>query len=391
VASGLEAGLSLYRWLREDMGEPADEALALARESLEIAQNLPPLKNVTAPTAPAFPPGDELTEFADSLERDPDLAGAPEDERLAAKLSLPADLTARWRERFGLEDLEKLGKAFGKTAPLDLRVNTLRASREEVAESLASEGVETFPTPYSPHGLRIARKASLKRTKAYRNGLVETQDEGSQLVALALSPKPGSRVLDACAGGGGKSLHLAALMEGKGEVVARDIDAARLEAIGKRAGRGQVENMISRWGPGDPSPAEGSFDAILIDAPCLGLGTLRRNPHFACFGPLGDRLRDIHQAQRDILEQYCALAKPGGVLVYAVCSFEPEETTELLEAFLADHPDYEPDPLAPVFREQGMDKLADEVGDDAWSLALLPHERETDGFFICRLRRRHSA
>jgi 16S rRNA (cytosine967-C5)-methyltransferase len=384
---GLEAGLAIHRWLREDMGESPADALELAREALELARALPAPKNPGAP-APVWSPGNELDEFAQALEADPDLKAAPDEERLGARLSLPSDLVARWRARFGDEALAKLGQAFRETAPLDLRVNTLLTTPQEVAASLAEEGVETFPAPYSPHGLRLARKSSLKKTKAWRRGWIETQDEGSQIVALALSPEPGWRVLDACAGGGGKSLHLIALMEGRGEVVARDIDSARLDAIGKRAARCRAEESISRWGPGEPPPPAASFDAVLIDAPCLGLGTLRRNPHFACFGPLGQRLKDIRRAQREILEEYCPLTRPGAALVYAVCSFEPEETTELIDAFLADHPEFEPDPLEPVFRRRGMEALLKGMPPGAWRLTLLPHERQTDGFFICRLRRR---
>jgi 16S rRNA (cytosine967-C5)-methyltransferase len=382
---GLEAGLALYRWLREDLGEPFEDALALAREALDIAATRLPAP-AAGDVAPVFAPGRELEEFAAAIESDGALRGAPEIERFAARVSLPTDIAARWSERFGAENAERLGLSFHEAAPLDLRVNTLRVSREKAVGLLAKEEIEASPTPWSPQGLRVARKASLKRSAPYRDGLIETQDEGSQIVSLALSPKPGMRVLDACAGGGGKTLHLASLMEGRGQIVARDIDPPRLEAIAKRLGRARLGGFVSLWGPDDPPPAEG-FDAILVDAPCLGFGTLRRNPHFAWFGPLPKRLEETSRAQRAILEQYAPLAKPGGIVVYAVCSFELEETSGLIDSFLAAHPEFERDSLATPFGAHGMERLIEGSADPA-SITLLPTEHGTDGFFVCRLRRK---
>lgn len=376
-----EAALALCRWMMEDIAAPADKAVALARAALEAALARPLPEGEFEPP-PLGNPHALLKGFAARISNDPQLANAPEELRRSASLSMPHTILARWSARFGAKQADALARAMGETAPLDIRVNRLRGTREQCAERLRALGSDSTPTQWSTDGLRLAAKANLFRTTLFEEGWFEVQDEGSQLVAFALDPRPGWRVLDACSGGGGKSLHLGALMKNRGEIFAHDLDASRLENQRKRLRRAGLHN-VRLLEPGTAAQ-HAPYDAVLIDAPCLGFGTLRRNPDMAWRAPLAQRLDEMTAIQRECLREYGALLKPGGVLVYATCSLEPEETTALVENIGAIVPDLAPSPLLQPFEHHAIAGLA---RGKQWTVTLLPSVHSTDGFFIARLQR----
>ncbi len=272
-------------------------------------------------------------------------------------------------------------------ATLDLRVNTTQAARDIVQSSLMEEGVETDITPYSPWGLRARSKAFLSKTKAFSKGHIEIQDEGSQLIALACDPKPGGQVLDYCAGGGGKTLALAAAMKIKGRIVAMDLDDRRLAKARERFRRARVSDIIELRPLSDEKNRKWlrrqkqSFDVVLLDVPCSGTGTWRRNPdmRWRTFGPALDELINV---QRDILEKVSGVVKEGGRLVYATCSLLPEENEKQIDVFLAAHPEFYLAPLAEVWPPDST------VPCEGALMRLTPHRHNTDGFFAAILIRK---
>lgn len=268
------------------------------------------------------------------------------------------------------------------SAPLDLRVNTVKGSREKAAAMLKAQEVETEETPHSPFGLRVNGKAYMSATKAFSKGLVEIQDEGSQLIALACDVKPGMRVMDYCAGAGGKTLALAAMMNNKGNVVAMDIDERRLEKGRGRYRKANIHNVELRALSDDKNRKwlrrqKGTMDVVLVDAPCSSSGTWRRNPDLRWnqYGPSLDEIKDM---QADILERVADKVKPGGRLVYATCSLFEEENEKQVEAFLANHPEFKILPL------QDNWPFGDFPCDGPY-LRLTPHKHNTDGFFAAAL------
>lgn len=282
-------------------------------------------------------------------------------------------------------------RGFINGAALDVRVNIQRASRQEIKESLEKDGVFTDETPYSPWGLRCQGKVHLAQTKAFKKGLIEIQDEGSQLISLLSNAQPGFQVLDYCAGGGGKTLAMAAAMAGKGRLVATDIDGKRLAKTKlrlKRAGlsdnvelRPLDEKRHKKWA----QRQKDNFDVVLIDAPCTGTGTWRRNPDTRWF-EYGPSLNDICQVQAEILSLCASIPKQdGGRLVYATCSILPEENERQIEAFLAAHPDYDIVPLDEAWPDNNCP--SDLKGKDF--LRLNPTDHNTDGFFTAILRRKN--
>lgn len=296
------------------------------------------------------------------------------------------------------DDFESEMAAMIASAPLDLRANLWRISRDEVQASLAKDGVRTVETPYSPWGLRATEKVYLSETKAFTKGLIEIQDEGSQLIALACAPKPGMQVLDYCAGGGGKTLALASAMKNKGRIVACDIDAGRLAKAKPRYKRAGVHDIIEVRPLSDEKNRKWlrrqkeTFDIVLTDVPCSGIGTWRRNPdqRWRSFGPSLDELLAV---QAEILDRVAKTVKPGGRLVYATCSLLPAENEDQITAFLARDESFELLPLAaawPQFAgaEEGPETAAPAVltppslGD---FMRLSPKNHNTDGFFAAVL------
>lgn len=292
--------------------------------------------------------------------------------------------------------LEKLQSIFGEAleeelqamlspAPLDLRVNTLKISRDAVRQSLAEQGVETQAGVYSPYALRAPSKSFMGSTKAFEKGLVEIQDEGSQLIALLTGAKPGMRVLDYCAGGGGKTLAIAAMMANKGNIVAMDLDKRRLEKGKPRYRKAGVHNVELRCLEDDQHKKwlrrqKGTMDVVLVDAPCSSSGTWRRNPdlRWRQYGPSLDTILGL---QAEILDKVADKVKPGGRLVYATCSLFREENEAQVDTFLTNHPEYKIVPMEQAWDWGGKPPVSGNF------LRLSPAAHATDGFFTAILQK----
>lgn len=283
-------------------------------------------------------------------------------------------------ERFA-DGLEKELEALLRQAPLDLRVNPLKISRDEALESLRAAGLFVEKTPFSSVGLRVLERPSLGDIALLKSGALEIQDEGSQLVAALLAPEPGMRVMDFCAGAGGKTLAMAALMRNKGRLCACDVLAKRLEQAAKRCSRAGFHNVTFKTLSSERDPwvkrHKGAFERVLVDAPCSGVGTWRRNPD-ARWRALGPGLEALIPLQRSILDSAARLAAKGGRLVYATCSLLPEENEAQVMRFLDNNPD---------FRAIPVRSIVPDLPDTGDFMALSPAVHETDGFFAAVMER----
>ncbi len=304
----------------------------------------------------------------------------------AVRAELPDWLHARFEAALGAACESELA-ALRREAPLDLRVNTLKATRAEAVEALRAESIDAVATPWSPVGLRLSGRRALPATRAFRDGLVEVQDEASQLAALLVEAEPGMAVADLCAGAGGKTLALAAAMAGRGRLVALDRDPERLARAAPRLARAGVtcveQRVLSDGADAWLAAEAGAFDRVLVDAPCSGAGAWRRNPdarwrltEAAC-----DAMTTL---QAEILQSAAGLVRPGGRLIYATCSLLAEENERQVEAFLAAQPDFALLPYGPIWQ----DRLGQAPPDAAPSLTLTPARHGTDGFFVAILERR---
>lgn len=284
----------------------------------------------------------------------------------------PPQILAALKARFGKNFMREMA-AMLEPAPLDLRVNTLKATREEIFASLRQSGFNIEVCPLSPWGLRLYDRPSLNALPMLKDGLVDIQDEGSQLVALALDAKPGERVVDFCAGAGGKTLAIGAMMENKGRIVACDVMERRLKSSTERFRKAGLHNIEIRPLTNERDPwvkkHKGSFDRVLTDAPCTGTGTWRRNPDTR-WHQLGPDLETLVKLQAEILDSAARLVKAGGRLVYATCSLLKDENETQIERFLATHPDFT---LIPCGIE------------GAPYLSLTPAQHGTDGFFAAAM------
>jgi 16S rRNA (cytosine967-C5)-methyltransferase len=299
-------------------------------------------------------------------------------EAAAVRCAFPDWIAARWIARYGPTEAEALMLASNERPPTTIRVNTLRMTREALAARLRDEELaETRPTALAPEGLVVERGA-VGRWAAFTEGWCTVQDEASMLVARLLDPQPGEVVADACAAPGTKATHLAELMRNRGRIVAMDPQAARLKLVGRASSRlgihiiephlGGAAALAGRW--------RGKCDRVLVDAPCSNLGVLRRNPDVK-WRRTEEDLRRLQDKQRTILAAAAAMAKPGGRLVYATCSLEPDENEGVVAALLEDGAPWRVDPPDdfPV------------PPDAAGYIRLFPHVHGTDGFTAIRLRR----
>lgn len=305
-------------------------------------------------------------------------------ENLAAALQadLPDWIWQRLAARYGTEEAIRIAHGLLNPAPLDLRVNVARLSRKEALSRLNLAARET---PYSPCGIRLEGRPQINRHPLFEAGAIEVQDEGSQLLAYLVGPRRGERVADFCAGAGGKTLALAALMRGTGRVYAMDVSARRLAALAPRAARAGVSNIhplvLSHENDRRARRLAGKLDRVLVDAPCSGFGTLRRNPDLKWrYGT--ERVAALAAEQLRILRAAARLVKPGGRLVYATCSILEEENEAVAERFAREDPDFETVSCADILRQQ---KIPLETGN---CLRLWPHVHGTDGFFAAAFRRR---
>jgi 16S rRNA (cytosine967-C5)-methyltransferase len=304
-------------------------------------------------------------------------------EGIALRYSHPAWLVRRWVDRLGLKGARALCGANNHTPPSAIRLNTLHGPPSDVASHLTETGVETVPSVLLPEGRRIRAATPEARHAAYIGGWFSPQDEGAMLVSRLVAPQPGETVIDVCAAPGGKTTHMAALMENRGRILACDVQPAKLAAVGRhcaRLGVTIVESLLldaSRVGTVYSAVA----DRVLVDAPCSGLGVLRRRPEIKWRLSPG-HLVDLAARQREILGGASAAVRPRGILIYSVCSIEPEEGPAVVSAFLAEHPEFEPLPISawPPGGDGGSPPAA--IPGAPGTAFLYPHVSDTDGFFV---------
>jgi 16S rRNA (cytosine967-C5)-methyltransferase len=306
-------------------------------------------------------------------------------QRIGIEYSFPDWMVERFIQQYGESEAEKICSSLNEQAPLTLRVNTLKASVEQCQEELRKQGIETTRTSLSPVGLNITKRINVFSLPVFRDGWFEVQDEGSQLLPILLDPKPNAKVLDVCAGAGGKTLELAALMKNRGEIYATDINGFRLEELRKRTKRAGVQNvrvqeieaiedLVDRY--------KDFFDMVFVDAPCSGLGTIRRNPGMKWM-VTEQTVNEVSEKQKAILHSSVPLVKPEGRLVYATCTLLRQENEEVIEEFLMLHPEFT------IVKLDAAIPLVQSVGGTSTDLffKLFPHIQRTDGFFCAALKK----
>jgi len=304
---------------------------------------------------------------------------------LSIRYSCPAWLVERWLNHVGLAQAEARCRATLAIPPLTIRVNTLRVGRDALERDLVQAGYQVRRTPVSPVGLVLEKSGPIFDIPQFREGAFYVEDEAAQLVPPLLTPQPGERILDACAAPGGKATHLAALMQNQGELVAMDRSAARLRLLQENCARLGVRIVTPVTGDAAHmsrlKALERPFDRILLDAPCSGLGTLRRHPE-GKWGKTAALLERQQAAQERLLEQVARLLRPGGVLVYSTCSTEPEENEDVIDRFCREHAAFRREPIGPWLPAAGQGLLTAQ-GD----LSTLSAPESMDGFFAARLRK----
>ncbi len=309
---------------------------------------------------------------------------AEDDFRPAVRCDLPDWLYANLEAQFGADEVLRLAAALNQPAPLDLRVNTLKTNREAVLARFAAEGIAAVPGRLSPLAIRLRDKPALSRHPLFLAGAFEVQDEGSQLLGYLLEPRRGEMVVDFCAGAGGKTLLLGALMKNTGRLYAYDVSDKRLARLKPRLARSGLSNVhpvrIEHERDLRIKRLAGKVDRVLVDAPCSGLGTLRRNPDLK-WRQGEDSIAELAVKQAAILEAAARLVRPGGRVVYATCSLLTAENEAVVDAFLAGHQDFTLAPASQVLARHGIML-------DGESLRLLPHRHNTDGFFAAILDRK---
>lgn len=301
---------------------------------------------------------------------------------LAIRSEFPEWLVEKMQGTMPDVDILAFGLSLQQPASLDLRVNTLITNRDEVLATLSKDGIDAQSTPYSPIGVRLVRKSTIINHDMFLSGKIEIQDEGSQLLGYLLQPKRGDIVVDFCAGAGGKTLMIGALMCSKGRIYAFDISEKRLNNLKLRLKRSGLSNLFPRWISNENDVRikrlTGKVDRVLVDAPCSGLGTLRRNPDLK-LRQTPQILERAKRRQAAILASSSNLLKPGGRLVYATCSFLPEENQEIIEDFLASHTQFTLLNCAELLAQQ---KIPLDTGK---FLQLFPGIHSTDSFFAAAL------
>ena len=364
----------------------ADTSRALLLGTLRLGRDLTADGVAGLCTGKRFAPA-PLSEDERSRLLSGSLDGAPDHVRG----DVPEWLAPAFSRVFG-DDFVAEAAAFAERAPLDLRVNTLKASREAVAIELAHLGAAA--TPWSPVGLRVqadpkGRAPSVQSDPTFLRGEIEIQDEGSQLAALLAHPGPSGQVVDLCAGAGGKTLALAALMNNGGQIYATDSDQRRLAPIHDRLSRAGVRNVQVRTPRGRQDAVadlDGSADLVFVDAPCTGTGTWRRNPDAKWRvrpGALEIRMRD----QAAVLDRAADLVRPGGRIAYVTCSMLPDENDEAIRAFRERRPGFDPVPPAAILAGAGLSDLAGASRETEFGRQMTPLRTGTDGFYVALLRR----
>jgi 16S rRNA (cytosine967-C5)-methyltransferase len=326
-------------------------------------------------------PGADLMEYVRWVRENAGLEFLPEDNtvRPGVKYSFQDWMVKRLRDEYGA-DLEPLLSSLNTPANTALRVNALKCTRDECKARLQSEEIDTEISPYSPAGLVVGKRFNKEASACFKEGWFEIQDEGSQIVSLLAGVKQGQTIIDACAGTGGKTLHLAELMRDTGEIIAIDVDAKRLYELQARAARAGITNIqVLLKERMLPENFHAKADVVLIDAPCSGSGTIRRNPGLKW--RLSESLISHYAGmQREILAFNAPFVKHGGTLVYVTCSLFKEENEEIIENFLSAHPEF-------ALTSLKEDALRFGVATENAFAKLLPHKLNSDGFFVAGMRR----
>lgn len=303
---------------------------------------------------------------------------------LSVEADLPQWIVERLQPQHDDDFIRKLGRALQDPAPLDLRVNTIRSNRDAVLAALSAGGIEAVAMPFSPIGIRVKGKPSINRNPLFTSGAIEVQDEGSQVLGYLLAPRRSDLVVDFCAGAGGKTLMLGAMMHSQGRLYAFDVSQKRLDNLKPRLKRSGLSNLhplvIAHENDTKVKRLAGKIDRVLVDAPCSGLGTLRRNPDLK-YRQSPQSVAELVVKQTAILKAAARLVKPGGRLVYATCSLLAAENQDIIRAFLDAHPEFRALDCGELLRRQDI-KL-----DCGEQLQLWTHIHNTDGFFAAAMER----
>jgi len=295
---------------------------------------------------------------------------------IAVLHSHPLWMVKKWIQAFGVEETALLCKANNEIPPLTMRVNTLKTTRKKLIDEFSRQGIDVRTSVFSPDGLIVSHLAiPVRETAFYGAGQIQVQDEASQMISRLVDPKPGEHILDVCAGTGGKSTHLAAVMNNSGRITALDIGEKKIAALKNNAAALGVTNIATQIGDAREMPGEsfyGSFDRILVDAPCTGLGTLRRNPEIK-WRTTEEDPRKFSTLQKTILASAAQYLKKGGYLIYSTCTITPEENEGVIEDFIAHHANF--------ICVQPPGTINSFLVDDDGYFRTYPHKHGTDGFF----------
>jgi 16S rRNA (cytosine967-C5)-methyltransferase len=322
---------------------------------------------------------EQLSDIVSNLLKPIKIPGEPIFERIGIEYSFPNWMVQRFVDQYGERETNKICSSLNEQAPLSLRVNILKTDVESCQKELRTQGIETLRTRFSPFGLTLAKRINVFALKPFRDGWFEVQDEGSQLLPLIIDPKPIIKLLDVCAGAGGKTLEFAALMKNRGEIFATDINGFRLDELRKRAKRAGAQNIrVQEIQTIDElsSRFKEFFDIVFIDAPCSGTGTIRRNPGMK-WKVTEQTIDEVSEKQKSILHSSAPLVKSGGKIVYATCSMLKQENEDVITDFVLQHPEFvikKFDPSASIVKIPGAAE-----GNQFFS--LFPHIHGTDGFF----------
>ncbi len=311
----------------------------------------------------------------------PDKEKAPVD-HVCVYHSHPSWIVEKWLAEFReIDEVEELCRANNLDPPLTIRANPLKTNTIDLQGSLEDEGYSSSATVFSPFGLVVSKKEDIFKTEAFRKGLFEVQDEGSQLITLLTGAKPVEFVVDACAGNGGKSLFLAGLMKNRGTIIAFETHTAKLSNLRRRAGRAGATNILTA-GIDGLNQYNSKADCVFIDAPCSGMGVFRRNPD-SKWRLTGDDIKELAAKQKEILREYSRLVKPGGRLVYATCTISREENEDVVREFLIENKDFIQVPVSGINAD-----LFGKFTTGEGFFRSLPHTYNTDGFFAAVMKHR---
>jgi len=311
-------------------------------------------------------------------------------ETLSVRYSFPAWIISRLLEQYSFETTEQILASSNESPNSSIRVNTMKTSVAEVMEELAGQEIEAKPSEIAQSGIQLFKAGHVAALPGFIEGKWSLQDESSMLVAEVLAPRPGMKVLDACAAPGGKSMHIGELMRGEGQLISNDLHEHKMRLIQEQAERLGLKHIEATSSNAIDLPnryAANSFDAVLLDAPCSGLGVIKRKPEIKWTKTESD-IKEIAAIQARLLDAVSGLVKPGGVLVYSTCTIEAEENEEQVSAFLKKHPEFSLDPNWSLSLLDSL-KKSDIINDSFnGQLQILPQHVNSDGFFIARLQKR---